>query len=91
MKTEDEFEQLRKTLQDELAWPSVYMFKFIVPANSDGKAAIESKFSDEAVITHSASSTGKYVSITIKEVMLTADAVIDKYKSLEGIEGVISL
>jgi putative lipoic acid-binding regulatory protein len=66
------------------------MFKFIIPADNRKIALVEAKFSDEAIITQKESSNGKYISITIKEVMLDADSIISKYKEMEGIEGLMS-
>ncbi|MBK7571603.1 MAG: hypothetical protein IPI10_08270 [Bacteroidetes bacterium] len=43
------------------------------------------------MINTRSSSTGKYISITIQEVMLDAESIIQKYVELEGIEGLISL
>jgi putative lipoic acid-binding regulatory protein len=37
------------------------------------------------------SSAGKYVSFSVKTMMLSADAVIAKYKEVGKIEGVIAL
>jgi uncharacterized protein len=85
------FDKLREQLNLHDSWPMVYMFKFIVPADNRKIALVESKFSDEAVITQSQSSNGKYISITIKEVMLNAEAIIDKYKEMSGIEGLMAL
>jgi uncharacterized protein len=90
--TEDEqFDKLREVLEKENNWPVVYMFKFIIPADNHKIALIEAKFSDEAIISHKASSSGKYFSITVKEAMLNADSIIEKYKEMKGIEGLISL
>ena len=91
MNTEDPYNKLRKELNKYDSWPILYMFKFIVPADNKKIAMIESKFSDESVITNKESTNGKYISITVKEVMLTAESIIEKYKELEGIEGLISL
>lgn len=91
MNTDEQFEKLREQLNKEKDWPIIYMFKFIIPADNRKIALVESKFSDEAIITQKESSTGKYMSITIKEAMLSADSIIDKYKEMEGIEGLISL
>ncbi len=91
MNTDEQFEKLREQLNKEKDWPTIYMFKFIIPADNRKIALVESKFSDEAIITQKESSTGKYMSITIKEAMLSADSIIDKYKEMEGIEGLISL
>lgn len=87
----DEYEKLRETLQKEKNWPLVYMFKFIVRANNNAKGLVESKFSDEALISHKTSSNGKYYSITIKEVMLDENAIVEKYKEMKGIDGLMSL
>ena len=90
MSLDDQFQKLKETLNKELNWPTIYMFKFIVPADNRRIALVESKFSDEAIITKKESTSGKYISITIKEVMLTADSIIDKYKEMDGIEGLMS-
>lgn len=91
MNKDEQFEKLREQLSKEKDWPTIYMFKFIIPADNRKIALVESKFSDEAIITQKESSTGKYMSITIKEAMLSADSIIEKYKEMEGIEGLIAL
>ena len=91
MKNDELFESLREKLLKEKNWPQVYMFKFIVPATNKSIALIEAKFSDEAIVQQKQSSGGKYISITVKEVMLSADDVIAKYKDVSTVEGVISL
>lgn len=91
MDKEEHFEKLRDLLNEEDNWPILYMFKFIIPADNHKIALVEAKFSDEAIISHKASSSGKYFSITVKEVMLDADSIIDKYKEMQGIEGLMAL
>ncbi|MFY9309508.1 MAG: DUF493 family protein [Bacteroidia bacterium] len=91
MNNNEKFDKLRELLNEENTWPIVYMFKFIVPASNQKIALIESKFSDEAIISHKESSNGKYFSITVKEVMLSADAIIEKYQEMGDIEGLITL
>ena len=90
MNTPDKYEQLREKLNLEKNWPIVYMFKFIVPADNKRIALVESNFSDEATIFQKESSGGKYISITVKEVMIDAESVINKYKDMAGIEGLMS-
>ena len=90
MNKEDGYEKLREQLNQEKNWPIIYMFKFIIPADNRKIALVESKFSDEAIITQKESANGKYISITIKEVMLNTDSIISKYKEMEGIEGLMS-
>lgn len=91
MSQKENYDKLRELLSKENNWPMVYMFKFIVPADNKKIALVESKFSDEAIISHHESSTGKYFSITIKEAMLDAETIINKYREMEGIEGLIAL
>jgi hypothetical protein len=88
---DEQFDKLREQLNLHTTWPTVYMFKFIVPADNRKIALVESKFSDEAVITQNQSSNGKYISITVKEVMLNAESIVEKYKEMQGIEGLMSL
>ena len=90
MKDDKQYEKLREQLNTQNNWPVVYMFKFIVPANNRTIALVESKFSDEAVITQKQSSNGKYVSITVKEVMLNAETIIEQYKQMSDIDGLMS-
>jgi hypothetical protein len=91
MNKDEQFEKLREQLKKEKDWPTIYMFKFIIPADNRKIALVSSKFSDEAIITQKESTSGKYISITIKEVMLDADSIINKYKEMEGIEGLMAL
>lgn len=91
MNKDEQFKKLRAQLAMEKDWPTIYMFKFIIPADNRKIALVESKFSDEAIISQKESTNGKYISITIKEAMLDADSIIEKYKEMEGIEGLIAL
>ena len=91
MTSDEQFEKLKEVLNKHTLWPTVYMFKFIIPADNHKIALVESKFSETAIISQHESSGGKYISITVKDVMLNADMVIEKYKEMKGIQGLISL
>lgn len=91
MSKDEQFDSLREKLSKDTNWPQVYMFKFIITADNKKMALVEAKFSDEAIIQQKESSAGKYMSITVKEVMLSPDDVINKYKEVSGIEGVMAL
>ena len=88
---EDFLKSLELKLNQTTQWPSVYMFKFIVEADNRKIAMVESMFGEEADILTRESSAGKYISITIKVVMLNAKEIIEKYKSAARIEGLIAL
>lgn len=85
------FDNLRNQLNNNYSWPSVYMFKFIAPADNRIFAMLHDLFSPSAEITNRHSSGGKYMSITVKEMMLSADEVIERYRKVSEIEGVRAL
>jgi len=85
------FDTLREQLTLSYTWPAVYMFKFIAPAENRVFALLHDLFHDQAEFITRNSANGKYVSITVKEVMLSADEVIDRYRRASAIEGVIVL
>jgi putative lipoic acid-binding regulatory protein len=84
------FENLRAQL-DVLEWPSVYLFKFIVPNDNEKMAQVSALFDENATISYHTSSKGNYVSVSVKEVMLSGDSVIEIYENAIKIEGIISL
>ncbi len=85
------FDTLREHLTKSVSWPSVYMFKFIAPAENRIFAMLHDLFPQQAEFTNRHSAGGKYVSITVKEVMISVDEVIDRYQKASAIEGVIVL
>jgi putative lipoic acid-binding regulatory protein len=91
MNFDEQFKSLFEKLSKDKNWPQVYMFKFIIVADNKKIALVEAKFSDEAVVHQTESSKGKYMCITVKEVMLSPESVIEKYKEISTIEGVMAL
>jgi putative lipoic acid-binding regulatory protein len=85
-----DFENLRVKLAI-LEWPSIYLFKFIVPNDNEKMAQVSALFDENATISYHTSSKGNYVSVSVKEVMLTGDSVIEIYEKAIKIEGIISL
>ena len=86
----DKFDKLKAQLELQ-EWPMVYLFKFIMPNDSVVIANITALFDDGADLKYSNSKTGKYVSLSVKELMLDVDSVIEKYNKASKFEGVISL
>ncbi|MES2589636.1 MAG: DUF493 domain-containing protein [Bacteroidota bacterium] len=76
---------------DLLDWPDVYLFKFIVPNESETVALLSALFDSDAEIVLHPSKTGKYISLSAKELMLDVDSIIEKYKKASLIKGIISL
>ncbi|MBK7173474.1 MAG: DUF493 domain-containing protein [Bacteroidales bacterium] len=84
-------QRFKEQLDKSVSWPSVYMFKIIFLADHRRYALVRSKFPDEARFFEKQSSKGKYISITVKEVMLNADEVVKRYQEISEIEGVLLL
>jgi len=90
---EEFYTKLRTQLEDTATWPSIYMYKFILPAEPDQSTQLLDIFNNlGAVINSKKSKTGKYISFSIKVKLPSPDIVIDKYKEVASqIKGVISL
>ncbi|WP_010522886.1 DUF493 family protein [Aquimarina agarivorans] len=90
----DEFyAKLKDQLIQTSLWPSLYLYKFIVPVKPDQSKELLAIFDNQgAVISSKKSKTGKYLSYSIKMKLKNPDAVIEKYKEVAAkIKGVISL
>ena len=92
MNIDEQYESLRQKLTQDFTWPQVYMFKFIIAGeNTDAKNALMFNFTSKAIIQEKASSGGKYNSITITEHMNNPESVIEVYKKVATIAGVMAL
>lgn len=85
------FDGLRSKLEEDKDWPKLYLFKFIIPNDNKKLAMTEALFGGEAQVTLNKSRTGKYISVSAKEMMISADEVIQRYEKANQIEGLISL
>ncbi len=91
-KESDFYEKLKKSLIETTEFPTIYMYKFIIPNVDEKFKQIESVFDNMgAVINSKPSKTGKYTSLTILVKMISADDIITKYQEVSKVEGVISL
>lgn len=82
---EDSF---RKKLDEHHQWPSLYVFKFIVPKGKE--AELKNLFIGHE-ISERASANGNYSSFTINIMSPSSEAVINVYKMVENIDGIIAL
>ena len=81
-------QSFKEKLEAQNSFPTLYMFKFIVPSGSESEVAA---LLPNNKMTLKTSSKGKYVSATIKAMMPNSDAILDVYEKASEIEGVISL
>jgi len=88
---EDQREKMIKILDETHEWPAVYLYKFILKGNNEKIAKLQSIFKDSAQISTKASSGGKYISISVREVTMSGEEVLSKYDAAKKIEGVMVL
>jgi hypothetical protein len=78
----------REKLDQHYTWPSLYIFKFIVPK---GKEEDLKQLFPLHTPTEKASRQGNYTSITMQMMVPSSDAVIDVYVKASRIEGIVAL
>ncbi len=89
--TEEEWNRFKDRLVESMTFPSVYMFKLIVPSEHRSIALAENLFEGDADIHTKESGGGRYTSITAKQVVMGVDEIISIYKRAATIKGVIFL
>jgi len=91
-KTAEFFERLKVELDMNTAFPSEYLFKFIVPTDPEKIATVANAFDCMgAVIKTTQSKTGKFTSLSVDVLMKDSQEIIDKYIEVSTVEGIISL
>ncbi|WP_314057851.1 DUF493 family protein [Empedobacter brevis] len=89
---QDFYAKFRERLDDVQKFPADYLFKFIYPSSEETMKKIKEVFADtNAEYEYKASKNRKYTSISIKLYIIDADTVINYYKEVSKIEGVIML
>lgn len=82
------YHKFKEKLDDHHTWPSLYMFKFIVPV--DKVDEIQQLF-PKADIQSRYSRNKKYIGITAQLVMDSSEAVMHIYEKAHQVDGVIAL
>ena len=78
----------REKLDQHYTWPSLYVFKFIVPAGKEDE--VKQLFPFHATFEKS-SKQGNYKSVTAEMMMPSGDAVLSIYIQASKIEGIVAL
>ncbi len=78
----------KEKLEGTHKFPTLYMFKFIVPEAKADEVKALFPLNEVAL---KPSSKGTYVSVTAKTMMPSSDAVIEVYGKAHQIEGIIAL
>lgn len=88
---EKKLKGLKEKLEAVHKWPSIFLFKFIVPSDEKKINQIKELFDESAEIEVKKSSKGNYTSLSIKEMIMKSEDVFDRYSGASKIEGVIAL
>lgn len=89
---EDFYAKFKTSLEEAHTFPTEYIFKYVVPSDHNTVAQVNAVFSKaNPIVSTRDSKTGKYVSITIKAQVNSADDVIVYYKEAAKIKGIVSL
>ncbi len=70
------------------SWPTLYMFKFIVPKGKEFE--VKSLFPLHTTLEKE-SKNGNYISLTFQMMMPSSEEVISVYTKVSEIEGIIAL
>jgi putative lipoic acid-binding regulatory protein len=89
--TDEQLQKLKEKLVENMTFPSVYMYKFIIQSEHRNIALIENLFEAETHIHTKESRKGKYISVTARQVVVSVDEIIDIYKRASAIKGVMFL
>lgn len=91
--SQQNWEQLKNKIEVSQNFPSEYMFKFILFSNNQKIAQIEALFNNipDCEIFIRESSRGRYVSITVKQMVQSVEYIIEIYKKVSKIQGVMML
>jgi len=78
----------REKLDQHYSWPSLYIFKFIVPTGREDEVK---KLFPLHSPSEKLSRQGKYTSVTIQMMMPSSEAVVNIYIKASEIEGIVAL
>ncbi|MBI2258037.1 MAG: DUF493 family protein [Flavobacteriia bacterium] len=80
-----------KSQLEQLDWPSLYYYKFIIPNTPETLAKVASLFESDSDLSFQPSSKGNYTSVSVKEIAVNAEQVVEKYEKAIQIKGLIAL
>lgn len=89
--SDDKLAKIRASLNARYNWPCSYMFKFIAPNDPEVVAEILTHFPGHTDCKDRLSSGGKYISLTIHEVVQGPDCIFSRYSCASNIKGVLAL
>lgn len=86
----DVYANFKEKLENVQTFPGLYAFKFIITGGAAKLTELRAVLPEDEFI-ETPSKTGKYLAITVKKWMQNADAVVDIYKKVGDIQGIMML
>lgn len=83
-----DFTKFQAVLDETMSWPDYYVFKFVV--KTDEKGQLLNLLSDQK-ISEKLSKNAKYTSVTSRKIFNSAEEVVEVYKLIGKLDGIISL
>jgi uncharacterized protein len=81
-------DNFKTKLDQHYSWPSLYIFKFIVPAGKEDE--LRQLFPNHS-FSEKNSAQKKFASLTMQIMAPSSDAVIEIYQKAASVEGLIAL
>lgn len=89
---EEFYTSLKQKLDENHNFPEDYVFKFIIPSNQEKITEILRVYDGmKYTLSNRDSKNGKYTSLTINAFVLDSQQVVDLYKKVAEVEGVMML
>lgn len=83
--------RLKELIESVHEWPSIFMFKFILPTDEGELKKLKLIFDQSSQISTRESKNGKYTSVTVREMIMDGDDIFDRYSKASVIKGIISM
>ena len=83
-----DFNRFKELINEEVTFPHVYTFKFVTKKQENHP--LISLLEDHEIIIKE-SSAGKYMSVTSRREFHSADEIIEVYRKVSVVEGLITL
>lgn len=83
-----DFVKFKELLNEQMAFPDYYQFKFVVKTEKKEEVL---ELLTEHKVTEKLSKNGTYTSITSKKIFNNPDEIIEVYKKVTKVDGILSL
>lgn len=84
----ENFDNFKSLLDEQITWPDIYTFKFVVQAHTKPELLT---LLQEHKISEKESKTGKYISVSSSKLFHSSDDIVAVYKEVSKIEGIMTL